>query len=79
MESRMSLNKLLTEWVNRNGASARRLRVIYLPVKYDEIRKSPIPVSARVAENPEKGCDARNPDCKHMCFSGVRSAQRFFL
>jgi hypothetical protein len=75
----MSLNKLLSEELSRNGACARCLRVIYLPVKFDENRKSSIPILIRAAENPKKGSDARNLDCKHMCFYGARSAQRFFL
>ena len=78
-EPRMSLNKLMTEELSRNGAYKRCLRVIYLPVKYDENRKSLIPVLARAAENPKKGEDARNLDCKYMRFYGVRIAQRFFL
>jgi hypothetical protein len=74
----MSLNMLLTEEINLNRASARRLRVIYLPVKYDENRKSPVSVSNYAAEYPKNGGDTRNPDCKHMCFCGARGAQRFF-
>ena len=75
----MSLNILLIEEIKRNGASARCLRIIYLSAEYDENRKSPISVLARVAENLKKGGDARNPDCKHMCFCGIRGALRFFL
>jgi hypothetical protein len=68
-----------TEEISRNGTSARRLPVIYLPVKYEENRKSPISVSTSAAENPKKGGDARNQDCKHMYSLGIRCARRFFL
>jgi hypothetical protein len=74
----MSTYKLSTEEISRNGASARCLRVIYLPVKYEEDGKPPIIVSARAAENPKKGGDARNLDCKHMYSQGIRRALRFF-
>jgi hypothetical protein len=50
----MPANKLPTEEINRNGASTRCLRVIYLAVKYEENRKSPISVSAFAAEIQRK-------------------------
>lgn len=75
----MSLNYLITEWVSRNGAAARRLRIIYLAVKYEENRKSTISVLARAAENPKKGGDTRKQDCNYMYFYEDRSAQRVFL
>jgi len=62
----MPANKPPIEQISRKVASARCLRVIYLPVKYEENRKSPISVSACAAENPKKGGDARNLDCKHL-------------
>jgi hypothetical protein len=75
----MPANLPPTEEISRNGTSGRRLRVIYLPVKYEENIKSPISVSASVAENPKKGGDARNPDCKYLYSLRIRCAQRFFL
>ena len=75
----MSLNMLLKEEVSRNGATAGRLRVIYPPAKYKENGKLPVSDLACAAENPKKGGDTRNPDCKHMCFHRDRSAQRVFL
>ncbi len=74
----MPANKLPTEEINRNGASTRCLRVIYLAVKYEENRKSPISVSACAAENPNKGGDARNLDCKYVYSKWIRCALRFF-
>jgi hypothetical protein len=75
----MPAKKPPTQEINRNGASARCLRVIYLAVKYEENRKSPISVPACAAENSKKGGDARNPDCKLMYSQRIRCAQRFFL
>jgi hypothetical protein len=75
----ISFNKLIKEWVSRNGAGASRLRVIYLPVKYGESEKSSISVLVHATENPKNGGDARNPACKYMCFYMDRAAQRDFL
>jgi hypothetical protein len=74
----MPANKPPTEEINHNGASARCLRVIYLPVKYEENRISPISVSDCAAENLKKGGDARNLDCKYMYSQWIRYARRFF-
>jgi hypothetical protein len=74
----MPANKPSTEEINRNGGSARCLRIIYLAVKYKENRKSPISVLAFATENPKKGGDARNLDCKPMYSQWIRCAQRFF-
>ena len=46
----MPANKPPTEEINLNGAIARCLRVIYLAVRYEENRQSPISVSAFAAE-----------------------------
>src|SRR5262249_18399611 len=74
----MQANKPPTEEISRNEASARCLRIIYLPVKYGENSKSPILVLARAAENPKKGGNARSPDCKYMYSLEIRCARAIF-